>query len=64
MRGTPLYSKFGDLSPIELMKLFAAFSSWPEYDESVFRVAAKSLPLDDLVDDRDESDSQEEANEE
>lgn len=51
--GMNVFTKFGDLSPEQLLLLFNQFSSWPEYEESIFHVSLRkyygrhSLPFDD-----------------
>ncbi|KAG8183141.1 hypothetical protein JTE90_029499 [Oedothorax gibbosus] len=37
--GMNVFTKFGDLSPKQLLALFNQFSSWPEYENSVFHAA-------------------------
>ncbi|KAF8794448.1 26S proteasome non-ATPase regulatory subunit like protein [Argiope bruennichi] len=51
--GMNVFTRFGDLSPEQLLMLFNQFSSWPEYEESTFHVSLrryygkKSFPFDD-----------------
>ncbi|GIY59702.1 rRNA adenine N(6)-methyltransferase [Caerostris extrusa] len=41
--GMNAFVRFGYLSPEQLLKLFNQFSSWPEYEESIFHFTAKSF---------------------
>ncbi|CAG0889796.1 unnamed protein product [Darwinula stevensoni] len=39
IKGMTIYSRFGDLTPGEILDLYKEFSSWPEYQHSTFRAA-------------------------
>ncbi|GIY45956.1 rRNA adenine N(6)-methyltransferase [Caerostris darwini] len=41
--GMNAFVRFGYLSPEQLLRLFNQFSSWPEYEESIFHFTAKSF---------------------
>ncbi|GFS71055.1 rRNA adenine N(6)-methyltransferase [Nephila pilipes] len=43
--GMNVYTRFGDLSPEQLLMLFNQFSSWPEYEESVFQLSMKKFQM-------------------
>ncbi|CAL1300712.1 unnamed protein product [Larinioides sclopetarius] len=51
--GMRVFTRFGDLSPEQLLMLFNQFSSWPEYEQSPFHRSLRkfyrkeSLPYDD-----------------
>ncbi|KAI1295333.1 Dimethyladenosine transferase 2, mitochondrial [Halotydeus destructor] len=46
--GVPLYSRFGDLSPEDFVKLYCEISSWPEYEESTFKVACSNVSVSEV----------------
>ncbi|GFQ91290.1 rRNA adenine N(6)-methyltransferase [Trichonephila clavata] len=43
--GMNVFTRFGDLSPEQLLMLFNQFSSWPEYEESIFQLSMKKFQM-------------------
>ncbi|GFX05062.1 dimethyladenosine transferase 2, mitochondrial [Trichonephila clavipes] len=43
--GMNVFTRFGDLSPEQLLMLFNQFSSWSEYEESIFQLSMKKFHM-------------------
>ncbi|XP_054715437.1 dimethyladenosine transferase 2, mitochondrial-like [Uloborus diversus] len=51
--GMNVFTKFGDLSPKQILMLFNQFSSWPEYEDSTFHAALQRYRSNNPFNDED-----------